>query len=141
MADKNPIQKTLNYIDKHNIRGKITMAENGVIKTDDDLYEATVLMDTGITLDQVKKLHKAEKELITAVTYVGAELATEAFKADANLVETGFNYTAGPSVKVSGLYHRDNKDHTVVMVETVHRDAEFNRVMSAIGGMFADINS
>lgn len=141
MADKNPIQKTLNYVDKHDLRAKVTMADNGVIKTDDDLYEATVLMDVGITLDQVKKLHKAEKELVGAVTYVGGELAAEAFKSDANLSETGFSYTAGPAVKVSGLYNRDAKDHTVVVVETVHKDAEFNRIITNLGGLFADINS
>lgn len=141
MAEKNPIQKTINYIDKHDLRAKVTMADNGVIKTDDDLYEATALMDAGVTLDQVKKLHKAEKELVSAVTYLGGELAAEAFKGDANLAETGFNYTAGPSVKVSGLYHRDAKDHTVVVVETTHKDAEFNRVVNSLGGMFADINS
>lgn len=141
MTTKNPIQKTLNYVEKHDLRAKVTMGDNGVIKIDDDLFEATAAMDAGVTLDQVKKLQKAEGELLTAVTYVSGELAAEAFKQDPNLVETGFDYRVGQTVKVAGMFNRDAKDSTVVIVETTHKSAEFGRVASALNGMFSDINS
>lgn len=141
MADKSPIQKTLNYVDKHNLREKVTLGENGVIQTEDDLFETTACMDAGLTLDQVNKLHKAKGELLTAVTYVAGELAVDAFKADENLTETGFNYNAGQGLKVAGIFNRDTKDHVQVVVETTHRNAEFNRVANVLNGLFNDINN
>lgn len=141
MSDKNPIQKTLNYIEKHNLREKVTLNENGSITWSEDLHETTAAMDAGLSLDQVKKLQKADAELLNAATYLSGELAVEAFTRDPNLTETGFNYTVGSTTKVSGIFNRDQKDHVVVAVENTHRNAEFNRVATTLNSMFNDINS
>lgn len=141
MTDKNPIAKTLAYIERHGLTDKITLNENNTIHIPDDLVETTAAMDAGITLDQIKKFDKAKGELLPAVTHVAGQLSGTAFKADPNLTETGFSYSIGTGVKVSGIFNRDAKDHTVVVVETTHRSAEFNRVVTGLNAMFDDINS
>ena len=141
MTDKNPIAKTLAYIERHDLTTKITLNENNTINIPDDLVETTAAMDAGLTMDQVKKFEKAKGELLPAVTHVAGQLSGTAFKADPNLTETGFSYSIGTGVKVSGVFNRDAKDHTVVVVETTHRSAEFNRVVAGLNTMFDDINN
>ncbi|MNF21477.1 hypothetical protein D3C85_88170 [compost metagenome] len=141
MTDKSPIAKTLAYIERHGLTDKIKLNENNTIHIPDDLVETTAAMDAGITLDQIKKFDKAKGELLPAVTHVAGQLSGDAFKADPNLTETGFSYSIGTGVKVSGVFNRDAKDHTVVVVETTHRSAEFNRVVTGLNAMFDDINN
>jgi hypothetical protein len=141
MTDKNSVAKSIAYADKHDLWGKITRNENGTIAATEDFVESTAALDAGITMDQVKKFQKAVGELIPAAIYVGGQLAGEGFKADPNLTETGFNFNIGGTQKVSALYNRDSKDHVVVVVETTHRSAEFQRVVTNLNSMFDDINS
>jgi hypothetical protein len=141
MTDKNPIAKSIAYADKHDLWSKITLKENGTIGSTEDLVEATAALDAGLTMDQVKKFQKSLGELIPAATHVGGVRAAEGFKADPNLTETGFSFAIGSTQKVSALYNRDSKDHVVVVVETTHRSAEFQRVVTGLNSMFDDINS
>src|SRR5690606_27012357 len=107
MAEKNPIQKTLNYIDKHGLEDLFTLNEAGGIDVDVELFEKTALADAGITMDQYKKLEKSKGELIPAATHVGGQLAAQAFKANPELTETGFSFHMGTSQKVGALFDRD----------------------------------
>lgn len=140
-TEKNPIAKSIAYAEKHDLFGKITLADNGTITSSDDLVETTAALDAGLTMDQVKKFQKSLGELIPAATYVAGLRAEEGFKANPELTETGFSFNVGSHQKVAGLFHRDNKDHTVVVVETTHRSAEFQRVVTHINGLFDDINN
>ncbi len=139
-TEKNPIAKTEAYVEKHDLKSKVTI-ENGLIKVADDIFETTALMDAGLTLDQANKLSKAKGELINGVTFVAGGLVHQAFKENDGLTEVGYSFTMGQGTKVSGLYNRDAKDHVVVAVETTHRNAEFNRVATHLNSMFNDINS
>jgi hypothetical protein len=141
MTDKNPIAKTLAVVERHDLEAKIKLNENNTIFIPEDLVETTAAMDAGLTMDQVKKFEKAKGELLPAVTYVAGKLSVDAFKADPNLSETGFSYNVGKTEKVSGVFSRDSKEHVVVVVETTHRNAEFNRVAAGLNSMFDDINS
>ncbi len=141
MSDKNPLAKSIAYAEKHDLASKITLDENFQIKLTDDYYESTVLLDTGITLDQVKKLQKADAELYTATVYVAGQKAVDAMKENANLVETGFSYNIGSTVKASGMFHREGPEHFVGAIEHVHRNAEFNRVATSLKSLFNDINN
>lgn len=141
MTDKNPIAKSIAYADKHDLWSKITLNENGTIASTEDLVETTAALDAGLTMDQVKKFQKSLGELIPAATHVGGVRAAEGFKADPNLTETGMSFSIGSTQKMSVLYNRDNKDHVVAVVETTHRSAEFQRVVSGLNSMFDDINS
>lgn len=139
--EKDPIKKSKDYAEKHDLRSKITRGENGLISAVDDLVETTAALDAGITMDQVNKFQKALGELVPAAIYVAGELAVDGFKADANLTETGFSFPVGKHQKVSALFNRENNDHTVVVVETTHRSAEFNRVATHLNSLFNDVNS
>lgn len=140
MTDKNPIAKTEQYIERHELDKLISIDAKGVVKIDDNIYEKTVLADTGLTLDQVKKLRKHEGELYPAVVHHTAGLAATAFKGDANLSEVGFNFNMGGH-KAAGVFSREGNQRFVGEINHEHKNAEFKRVVAGIEGLFADINS
>lgn len=65
------------------LKPMFTLAENGVVIPDDDLYSKA--LPEGLTVEMVKALQQHNTSLVAATSYVVGEMAVDAFKADKSL--------------------------------------------------------
>lgn len=140
MTDVSKIQAAT-YAEKNGLAEKVTINESGIYSIPADLRQTLVLDPLGITAETYKKIEKGDSELLGGVLYTAGNLAVSHFKANPEAMEIGFNYQQGGNTTVSGLFHREAKDHTVVAIETKHKNADIKRVLSFLGDEFANINS
>lgn len=152
MADKEKAAKAIEmssraFADKHDLRGKIELGDNGIFGLSKDYYETVASTETGLTVEQVretlKKFEKVDRALLPATTLITGEIANDEFAKNPEAKELAFSYSIGAHAKASGIFTRteDNKVSIVNAVEHRHQTAEMNRVYGHLNDLFTNINA
>lgn len=151
MADKDKAKATemtsRTFAEKHELRGKIVLGDNGIFGLPKDYYEVVAATETGMTVDQVretlKKFEKVDRALLPATTLIAGEVSHEEFAKNPEAKELAFSYNIGAHAKASDIFTRteDDKVSIVNAVEHRHQTAEMNRVYGHLNDLFTNINS
>ncbi len=134
--------KSQKFAEKHGLKDKLAVNDKtGQIEASDDFYEAT-LEDTGLTLDQVRKLQKHDATLLAAATLAAGEMAADHFKAHPETKEIGFEYGAGHNVHQAYFSTTENTTsvRNVVEVHGAQEKGELKKVHKYVKSLFDDID-
>lgn len=136
--------KSVAFAKKFDLENKIQIdSKTGVVTLDENFYEST-LEDTGLTMDQVKKLQKHDAALLAATTLVAGEKAADIFKNNEDITSVTVQYTAGNTTYSSMFHNGKGTNSTVLnMSETTigSNDTELRKVHKHLKSLFSSINS
>jgi len=135
--------KSRKFIEKHGLTEKLAVNDKtGQVEPSEDFYEST-LSDTGLTLDQVKKLQKHNAQLLAASTLAAGELAAEHFKEHPETKEMSFEYNAGHDVHQAYFSTTENTAgvRNVVEVHGAQDKGELKKVHKDLKSLFDTIHT
>lgn len=134
--------KSQKFADKHDLRSKLAVNDKtGQIEPAEDFYEAT-LSDTGLTLDQVRKLQKHDASLLAAATLTAGELAAEHFRGHPETKEMSMEYDVGHNVHHAYFSTTENTSgvRNVVEVHGAQEKGELKKVHKHVKSLFDAID-